>query len=1327
MKMTQRIAIFAMAALSTLTATAAMVTLRLDTRTAPIVADSIAVTYDASWIGGDGSAMVVISDNGVEVRRTTGTGEFTHQIPSGSGRHDLIYTTFIYGVSQEEVYRVVVCSPDMSVTLDPQGGSGGTAGVTATYGSAMPSITLPTRTGYTFGGYYTSTGGSGTQYYTASGASARNWDKTADTTLYAKWTAKTATVTLSRQGGSGGTASVTATYDCAMPTITVPTRTGYTFGGYFTSTDGSGTQYYTSSGASARNWDTTAATTLYAKWTANEYRVSFDATGGVVDPTSKMVTFDAVYGTLPTLVREPYVFVDWRLNGATVEAETFVTTPSNHVLSARWGVAVGNGIWEETICDEPISLGAQIVAPSGEVVIPSEIDGRQVVKIGADTFAGNSRITSITIPASVTNIAEGAFAGCTGIRSVSVASLFGCEEFTELFPELADTVERVSFLDGVANIPDNFFEGCTALREIDIAESVVEIGTNVFEACSTLATTEADGLVFYQGWVLGFAEGGAPGGRALPDLVIPASHGGADGSGSRPYPVRGIAAGAFRGEWGIATVELPESLVFIGAGAFENCTGLEDVAVPTNVWKIDRDAFRNCTYAQGLSLPEGALKVIGDGAFANGSSFPGIALPDGVGEVGDGAFSNCWRAASVVIPQSVERIGDDAFADCRRVAGATVPLHVRPMTELFPAAYDRIGMVSVAELGGAPGELALPGDGNDAPEDGSGAPGGRALPEDLVSSHQIVPGMFAGCAALEGVALPEWVRNVPDGAFEGCAAMEAIALPGAVTNVGTRAFADCASLQGVALPSGLESVSDGAFAGCAALAEIAFPGRMGRLGSGIFSGCANLRFARFAGNAPDFESANGGPYAGAPAGFFSYVEKGSTGWDGVATSRTLPEHWPMDTAFEIRFWDPDAAFAALDAGTMPFVTCGGGDWAEDSAESVVGGSSLRSGYLPKAEDSGRTNTTLRTTVSGTGTVSFWWKVGCEPEDADYDEWYDYAAFSVDGEESGRIAGDSGWARVSCDISGPGPHVLEWTFTRDDYDEPGADWPNCLWVDAVEWTMTGATLAEAVDAPALAFTIGGAEDWDVDAMNGWTNGVSAKSGAVANGEASWIETTVDGAGTLAFRWKVMGGLFRNTPFAYAKVEIDGMQAVSTHLTDGWEGQALEIAGAGTHTVRWTYLRTSARDCDGDCAWLDGVSWTPLATPANTETQTTPEPVPYSWLEADAAAILAAHGGDYEAAATATAANGMNKVWECYVAGISPTNAAARFEATIEMGADGKPVVTWTPPLAPEEEAKRMRKVLGKRTLVPTEDWVDVTDEADPDAAGYRFFKVKVEMK
>ena len=56
-----------------------------------------------------------------------------------------------------------------------------------------------------------------------------------------------------------------------------------------------------------------------------------------------------------------------------------------------------------------------------------------------------------------------------------------------------------------------------------------------------------------------------------------------------------------------------------------------------------------------------------------------------------------------------------------------------------------------------------------------------------------------------------------------------------------------------------------------------------------------------------------------------------------------------------------------------------------------------------------------------------------------------------------------------------------------------------------------------------------------------------------------------------------------------------------------------------------------------------------------------------------------------------------------------------------------MVRWNPPLAPEEEAKRTRKVLGKRTLDPAEDWTDVTSVDDPDAAGYRFFKAKVEMR
>jgi len=89
-----------------------------------------------------------------------------------------------------------------------------------------------------------------------------------------KWVITTAppittyTVTFDKQGGTGGTNSVTAAYNANMPAITPPTRAGgYTFAGYYDATSG-GTQYYTASGAPARTWNKTSNATLYARWTA---------------------------------------------------------------------------------------------------------------------------------------------------------------------------------------------------------------------------------------------------------------------------------------------------------------------------------------------------------------------------------------------------------------------------------------------------------------------------------------------------------------------------------------------------------------------------------------------------------------------------------------------------------------------------------------------------------------------------------------------------------------------------------------------------------------------------------------------------------------------------------------------------------------------------------------------------------------------------------------------------------------------------------------------------------------------------------------------------
>ena len=129
---------------------------------------------------------------------------------------------------------------------------------------------------------------------------------------------------------------------------------------------------------------------------------------------------------------------------------------------------------------------------------------------------------------------------------------------------------------------------------------------------------------------------------------------------------------------------------------------------------------------------------------------------------------------------------------------------------------------------------------------------------------------------------------------------------------------------------------------------------------------------------------------------------------------------------------------------------------------------------------------------------------------------------------------------------------------------------------------------------------------------------------------------------------------------------------------------------------------------------------------TATQTTEVPVPYVWLR-DFYPEISGEYEDYETAAHATAENGIHTVWECYVAGLDPTDPTAEFLATITMDANGKPVVSHDPSLSAAEEAKREYRIFGAETLDAPEPWTDVTDIPDLDRAGYRFFKVKVRMK
>ena len=167
------------------------------------------------------------------------------------------------------------------------------------YGTTIIPPANPTRTGYTFAGW---------------GAEVAQTMPDHDLVYTAQWTVNTYIITLDQQGGIGGSESIEVTYDAELPAITVPTREGYTFGGYFTFENGVGAQYYNQNGTAyySKKWDIASATTLYAKWTPHKFTVKFNANGGDGSMEDQQFTYDIEQAlSANQFTRVGYSFAGW--------------------------------------------------------------------------------------------------------------------------------------------------------------------------------------------------------------------------------------------------------------------------------------------------------------------------------------------------------------------------------------------------------------------------------------------------------------------------------------------------------------------------------------------------------------------------------------------------------------------------------------------------------------------------------------------------------------------------------------------------------------------------------------------------------------------------------------------------------------------------------------------------------------------------------------------------------------------------------------------------------------------------------------------------------
>ena len=263
--------------------------------------------------------------NGTDIPGATSASyTITNAQQTDAGSYTVVVTNSLGSVTSNAATLTVTAAPPayttITITLDPQNGAVSPTTTTATQNSPYGTLPTPTRDGYTFAGWWTSANGAGTQILATTTVPATATNQT----LYANWTPitppppvyTTITITLNPDGGAVSPTTTTATQNSPYGTLPTPTRDGYTFGGWWTSANGTGTQIIatTTVPANATNQ------TLYAKWTENVTPPP---------PDTPVLTVDKITLALAQPALSPATFditsnIDWRTRVDSGTASTWL-------------------------------------------------------------------------------------------------------------------------------------------------------------------------------------------------------------------------------------------------------------------------------------------------------------------------------------------------------------------------------------------------------------------------------------------------------------------------------------------------------------------------------------------------------------------------------------------------------------------------------------------------------------------------------------------------------------------------------------------------------------------------------------------------------------------------------------------------------------------------------------------------------------------------------------------------------------------------------------------------------------------------------------------
>lgn len=742
---------------------------------------------------------------------------------------------------------------------------------------------------------------------------------------------------------------------------TAPTKTGYSFAGWYTD----------SSFKTKFNFNTklTSNVSLYAKWNIKTYNINYNLNSGTWNGSSpsKTYTINDCGKVLPIPIRSGYIFEGWKNTSGDYISKL---PTSNYLgdlsLTASWVKGTEGLSFITRHSGTVYVIVTGYTGNNANVVVPKTYKGIPVECISASAFKNQTQIRSISLPNSLTSIESDAFSGCTGLTSIVIpdkvtsvnsTAFSGCINIATVsmpasIRNYIPNVKNVTITSGSA-IQASAFENCTTLSSVTLPNSLVSIGNKAFYGCTNLAEiynnsslsltigATANGYVAYYANVVYKYENGGYVSTDKNGFVIKivnniktlTAYIGNSSTINIPYGVQTISNNVFKDKTSIKSIDIPDTVETIGSYAFSGCSELTTVTIGNGVKSIGSNAFDNCNgltkinvsvnntaYASvdgilynkektkfiavpkaikgSVAIPNGVTRIgysvfrdcselteltigasvtyIDDYAFFGCTGLTNITIPNSVTHISDKAFSNCSNLECIMvmeknpeyasvdgilynnnkthiiyipeaihgmvnIPNSVTIIGYEAFYGRSSLTSITIPDSV---TSIGTSAFYRCGnLTSIYYTGDVASWCRISGLDNIMSDSRTLYIGGKEVEGDLVIPDGVTSigrAAFAYCSNLTSITIPDSVTSIGARAFYFCDGLTNITIPDNVTSIGFEAFRWCTGLTSITIPDSVTSIEWDTFYGCSGLTSVTIGNSVTSIGNDAFRDCTRL-------------------------------------------------------------------------------------------------------------------------------------------------------------------------------------------------------------------------------------------------------------------------------------------------------------------------------------------------------------------------------------------------------------------------------------------------------------------------------------------------------